>query len=179
MESITGEKKLLIPLEIIDKYGADALRMGLIVGNAIGNDIKFDENKIKGYRNFANKLWNIARFVLSRTEGVDEKDTISEELKSECDNLAGDITDDMKNYRLHLASEKIYHYIWHRLADEILEESKQDPTLLPTTYYLLQNSIKLLHPFMPFITEEIWSDLKSDSDSGQSSLLMIEPWPIK
>ena len=163
------------PLEIINKYGADALRMGLIVGNAVGNDIKFDENKIKGYRNFANKLWNITRFVLSK-ERVGE---IKKDIKTEFEVLVQDVTDDMENYRLHLASEKLYGFIWHRFADEILEESKGKEDYGETLYFILENSLKLLHPFMPFITEEIWSDLKSDSDSGRSSLLMIEPWPVK
>ena len=160
------------PLVIIDKYGADALRMGLIAGSAVGGDIKFDEQKIRGYRNFANKVWNIARFVLTNLEDTRGKiqDT-NLEMRKEFEELARDITNDMENYRLHLASEKIYHYIWHRLADEILEESKKNPSLLPTTYYLLQESLKVLHPFMPFITEEIWSEF------GSNNLLMIEPWP--
>ena len=93
--------------------------------------------------------------------------------------MVQDISDDMENYRLHLASEKIYHYIWHRFADEILEESKKDPTLLPTTYYLLQNCLKILHPFMPFVTEEIWQELRNLPTSKLNNLLMIEPWPQK
>jgi valyl-tRNA synthetase len=173
------------PLLIINKYGADALRMGLLTGNAVGGDIKFDEQKIKGYRNFANKIWNITRFVLTNLEetrdpegpqvanGSGKKQETDAGLVEEFEALARDITDDMENYRLHLASEKIYHYIWHRLADELLEESKKKSELLSTIYYLLENSLKLLHPFMPFVTEEIWQSLSKDNN-----LLMIEPWPV-
>ncbi len=163
------------PLEMIEKHGADALRMGLIVGAAIGSDIKFDEQKVKGYKNFANKVWNIARFVLSQEDSGELKKELVEEFEA----LAKDITSDMDAYRFHLAAEKIYHYIWHRLADEIIEESKGEEKgtikegYAATLYYLLENSLKLLHPFMPFVTEEIWSELKKDD------LLMIEPWPLR
>jgi valyl-tRNA synthetase len=97
-------------------------------------------------------------------------------LREEFDTLAEDVTSDMENFRYHLAAEKLYSYIWHRFADQILEESKKDPSLLPTTYYLLRNCLKLLHPFMPFITEEIWSSFVKATD-GQAGLLMIEKWP--
>ncbi|MEX2013937.1 MAG: valine--tRNA ligase [Parcubacteria group bacterium] len=177
------------PIEMIEKYGTDALRLGLLVGTAYGNDVKFDESKIRGYKNFANKLWNIARFVLSREKEGD----IKKELQEEFDLLAKDLTEDMESYRLHLAAEKIYTYIWHRLADEIIEESKSETKgeikseYIASLYYLLENSLKLLHPFMPFITEEIWQELKAkmralDSRGLQEtadSLLVIEPWPAK
>ncbi len=162
------------PLEIIEKYGADALRMGLLVGTAIGNDVKFDEQKVKGYKNFANKLWNISRFILSQ-ENTGE---LKKELVEEFNTLAKDITIDMENYRFYLAAEKIYAYVWHRLADEIIEESKSEKPgevkdeYKATLYYILENSLKLLHPFMPFITEEIWQELKKGEN-----LLMIEAWP--
>ena len=155
------------PLLLTKKYGTDALRMALIVGNTPGTDLALSENKIKGYKNFANKLWNITRFVLSQERSGE----LDKELMNEFDKLTKDITDDMENYRFYIAAEKIYHYIWHRFADEIIEESKKNHSILPTTYYLLQNSLKLLHPFMPFITEEIWSEFKN------KNLLMIEPWP--
>ncbi len=162
------------PIEMIEKYGADALRMGLLVGTAIGNDVKFDEQKVKGYKNFANKLWNIARFVLSQ----ENRGELKQDLVAEFDALAKDITKDMEEYRLYLAAEKIYHYLWHRLADEIIEESKSEEKgkikaeYIASLYYILENSLKLLHPFMPFITEEIWQEMK-----GEKSLLMIETWP--
>lgn len=158
------------PLDVIGKYGADALRMGLLVGTAIGNDIKFDEDKIKGYKNFANKVWNIARFVLSHgTEGE-----LKTDLVAEFDALAKDITLDMNNYRLYLAAEKLYAYLWHRLADEIIEESKGKPEYGATLRYILENSLKLLHPFMPFVTEEIWQLMFNGE-----KMLMVESWPVK
>ncbi len=156
------------PLTLTEKYGTDALRMALIIGNTPGTDLALREDKVKGYKNFANKVWNVSRYVLSQ----ENQGELKKELVEEFETLAKDITTDMDNYRLYLAAEKIYAYIWHRLADEIIEGSKKDPSLLSTNYYLLENCLKLLHPFMPFITEEIWGELKKDN------LLMIEPWPV-
>ncbi len=155
------------PLILTEKYGTDALRMTLIVGNTPGTDLALREDKVKGYKNFANKIWNITRFVLSK----ERVGGVNKELVDEFDALAKDVTSDMENYRFYLAAEKIYAYIWHRFADEILEESKKKPELSQTLYYILENSLKLLHPFMPFITEEIWQELKKDN------LLIVEPWP--
>jgi len=173
------------PLEMITKYGADALRMGVISGGAIGSDIKFDESRVKGYKLFANKLWNITRFVLSSTENknfssasLTEGDKIiyqswKQELKG--------ITEDMEKYYLHTASEKIYHFIWDTFASTILEESKPilsgiDEEARASRQKLLQDllieSTKSLHPFMPFVTEEIWSMLPVED----KNLLMITPW---
>lgn len=168
------------PMTLTEKYGTDALRMALVVGNTPGTSLALAEDKIKGYKNFANKLWNIARYVLSQVDKLDKSHKLNKELKEEFNALATDITSNMENYRFYLAAEKIYHYIWHRLADEIIEESKKNPELLPTTYFLLQECLKLLHPFMPFITEEIWQELKAKeaSEANQAKkLLMIEPWP--
>ena len=154
------------PLSITSQYGTDALRMALIVGVGPGSDSKLSNDKLKAYKNFANKIWNITRFVLSQ-----ERDgKLDKELSDEFDALTKDVTNDMENYRFYIAAEKIYAYVWHRFADEIIEEAKKQPGRGETLYYILENSLKLLHPFMPFITEEIWSELKG-------SLLMIEPWP--
>ncbi len=154
------------PLEIAEKFGADAGRMTLVVGNTPGTDTNISENKIKGYKHFANKLWNIARYILSREKTGD----IDEAIKKEFDTLARDLTADMEEYRFHLAAEKIYAYVWHRLADEIIEESKKKEDSGASLHYLLKNSLKLLHPFMPFITEEIWGL------TGEKELLIIQPW---
>ncbi len=159
------------PLVLTRKYGTDALRMTLVVGNTPGTDLALREDKIKGYKNFANKIWNIARFVLSQ----DKSGGLNKELTNEFNALAKDMTEDMENYRFYLAAEKIYAYVWHRFADEIIEEAKKQPGRGETLYYILENSLKLLHPFMPFITEEIWSSFAKATD-GQASLLMIEPW---
>ncbi|MBI2673757.1 MAG: valine--tRNA ligase [Candidatus Zambryskibacteria bacterium] len=165
------------PLSITDKYGTDALRMALIAGVGPGSDSRLSHDKLKAYKNFANKLWNIARFILSQENTLSDKDKLDDELVNEFNTLAADITNDMENYRFYIAAEKIYAYVWHRFADEIIEKSKKFPEFHTTLYYILENSLKLLHPFMPFITEEIWSELKASTKPLEPrSLLMIEPW---
>ncbi len=158
------------PLTLTDKYGTDALRMALIVGNTPGTDLALQEEKVKAYKNFANKIWNITRYTLSMKRDGELK----KELIEEFENLNKEITADMDNFKFYLAAEKLYHYIWHRFADEIIEESKGKIEYGATLYYILENSIKLLHPFMPFITEEIWSMLPEK----ENRLLMIEHWPV-
>jgi valyl-tRNA synthetase len=174
----------LDPVEVAAKFGADAARMALIVGTAPGTDMRIDENKIKGYKNFANKLWNITRFIL---QNADMPDMSAELVKTDAELIKGlqelvvDITGDMETMRLHLASEKIYGYLWHTFADKILEESKS--ILLNTNsesasrkrvlHEILHTALKLLHPFMPFVTEEIWGLLKIKD----KKLLIIEEWP--
>ncbi len=176
------------PLEIAQKYGSDAGRMALIVGTAPGTDSKVDENKIKGYKNFANKIWNITRFVLdnSTQHPLPTSPLAKEEEKADSDptkflhefyEIAKDITSDMDNYRFHLASEKIYHYIWHKFADEIIEESKKDIEVKKILLPIWTDCLKVLHPFMPFVTEEIWSMLPKKINSPAGELLMVEKWP--
>ena len=177
------------PIDIIDKYGTDALRIALVVGNAPGADTALAENKIRGYRNFANKIWNISRFIFSNTEELaKDKITITEEsdikLLNEFTDMARGITDDLEQYRFHLASEKLYHYVWHRLADEIIEESKKifsdgetaaKMSRASVLITILKQVIIMLHPFMPFITEEIWVHIPQ----RKPGLLMIQEWPVK
>lgn len=158
------------PLTLTDKYGSDALRMTLIVGNTPGTDLALREDKVKGYRNFANKVWNITRFILT----TENKGELKKELIEEFETITKDITADMDHYRFHLAAEKLYAYIWNRLASELIEESKGKDDYGVTLRYILENSLKLLHPFMPFVTEEIWSMLET-----KTGLLMIEEWPVK
>lgn len=159
------------PLTLTEKYGTDALRMTLIVGNTPGTDLSLREDKVKGYKNFANKVWNITRFILSEDHSGGD---LKKDLVEEFDALATDVTTDMDSYRFYMAAEKIYHYVWHRLADELIEESKgKAEEYNATLRYVLENSLKLLHPFMPFITEEIWQELDKDN------LLIIEPWPVR
>jgi valyl-tRNA synthetase len=174
------------PLDMIAKYGADALRMGLLTGTALGNDIRFDENKVKGYKNFANKIWNITRFILSNYTESDSNIISNDVDQAHLDKLTAimtDVTKDIEEYRLYMATEKLYHYVWHELADIILEESK--PILAGTDEHakasrqqllltLLEKSLIVLHPFMPFITEEIWSMLPDKKE-----LLIVESWPVK
>jgi len=175
------------PLLMIDRYSADALRMGLLAGTAIGNDIRFDESKVKGYKHFANKLWNVTRFVLDTTKDYDlsKKPELfhdDELLLDPMKDYIAQVTKDLENYNLHLAAERIYGYVWNTFADKILEESK--PILNGpdesakisrgwTLYAILVINLKLLHPFMPFVTEEIWQELpKKDSE-----MLMVAKWP--
>jgi valyl-tRNA synthetase len=175
------------PLDLIAKYGADAVRMSLIIGVGPGSDSKVGEDKIKAYKLFANKLWNITRFVLSATDGTafDEnfKDYSSADqtLNKEMADLMTDITEDMEKYRFYLAGEKIYHYAWHRFADVILEESKKileegnAAEIISRKQFLLhtlKNLLKVLHPFMPYITEEIWAFMPIDN----KNLLIVESW---
>lgn len=159
---------VISPLEISDEYGTDALRMGLVVGNTPGTDLNLDPRKVGAYKKFANKLWNITRFVLSQEPQGD----IIPALRDEFDTMAQDVTKDLQEFRIYMAAEKLYHYVWDRFAAEILEESKGKPEYSATLYYILENSLKLLHPFMPFVTEEIWSDMPNRKD-----LLMVEAWP--
>jgi valyl-tRNA synthetase len=175
------------PVEMSTKFGTDAERITLIVANTPGTDFKISEDKIRGYKNFANKIWNVTRFVLSNVEGfdVDEKPEIVAENQKQIDELnetIKDITKDIDEYRFYMASEKIYHYFWHNFADIIIEQSKAPifgtdekakKSAQWTTYHILINSLKLLHPFMPFVTEEIWGNLPHKN----KRLLMIEEWP--
>ncbi|HUD02888.1 MAG TPA: valine--tRNA ligase [Candidatus Paceibacterota bacterium] len=167
---------VISPLEMSEKFGTDALRMGLIIGNTPGTPTALYDDKIKSYKLFANKLWNIARFVLSQEKTGD----IKPEFKQEFDTLAREVTEDIEQYRFYMAAEKLYHYVWDRFAAEIVEESKGKPEYSASLYYILENSLKLLHPFMPFITEEIWGSLPAPTqESGQPRrLLMVEPWPF-
>jgi valyl-tRNA synthetase len=173
----------LDPRELSTKYGTDALRMSLMVGNGPGNDLKLGEDKIKAYRLFSNKIWNATRFVLEKTSDMDDTHTsFTEEDKAVYDawrEVHGTITEDLENYRLHLASEKVYDYFWHVFCDEIIEtrkvrimegNEKASAQLLLTT--LLRELIVTAHPFMPFITEEIWSYIKNEHDN----ILMVTKW---
>jgi valyl-tRNA synthetase len=179
------------PLEIIEKYGTDALRMGLLIGTSIGNDIKFDEDKIKGYKHFANKIWNVSRFVLSSIEGLDTEQSpelLDEDAKllAELETVIKDVTEDIENYRFYLAGEKLYHYFWHTFADVILETSKarifgEDEKSKKSAQWMLlkilETNLKALHPFMPFVTEEIWEMLPKNEKLQDKKLLIIETWP--
>ena len=157
------------PLDVTTKFGADAARMALVVGNTPGTDMRISEDRVKGYKHFANKLWNIARFVLSQ-ERIGK---IKENVKAEFDALAVEVTNDIEEFRIYMAAEKLYHYLWHRFADEIIEESKGEIEYGATLYYILENSLKLLHPFMPFITEEIYQSMPTKD----SEFLMVAKWP--
>jgi valyl-tRNA synthetase len=173
--------KAIDPLDIIAKYGNDALRMAMIVGNTPGNDLKLNENDIRGYGKFINKVWNASRFVLEQTKDLnivnlpelDEEDSLSQK---ELENLIKEISKEMEKFRFSIVAEKLYHYFWHTFADIIIERSKKKNTdsskaLLYIQFIIL---LKTLHPFIPFITEEIWSMVPVEN----KNLLMVEKWPF-
>jgi valyl-tRNA synthetase len=176
----------LDPLHIAEKFGADAARMALVVGNTPGTDMRMSEDKIKGYKHFANKLWNVTRFVLDNTQDADMSaplSTADAEILSAHEMLTKDVTLDMEEFRIYMAAEKLYHYAWHELADKILEESKPilagadagaraSRSLLLVT--LLDRTLRLLHPFMPFITEEIYQSMPTKD----AAFLMVARWPV-
>lgn len=174
---------VISPLDVSNEYGTDALRMGLVVGNTPGTDLNLDPRKIGAYKKFANKLWNIARFVLE-SGLVTEKPTltdIDQRLLDQLDVTVQTITDDLENFRFHLAGEKLYHYLWDEFAAVVIEESKE---ILKTEggaaesrkwllSHILITSLKILHPFMPFVTEAIWQRLPQKD----SEILMVANWP--
>lgn len=177
------------PLTMIEKYGADATRLSLIIGAAPGNDLPLSENKIKGYKNFANKIWNISRFILTHTSDFDTSMQVSysdrdKEILQDLHAAVADATGEIEKFNLYLAGEKSYHYIWHELADKVLEESKEilqgeDVAARQARQAVLTEclatSLKLLHPFMPFVTETIWQELPSHM--RDADMLMVAKWP--
>lgn len=168
------------PNEMADKYGADAVRMSLIIGTGPGNDLRLNEDKIRAYKKFANKIWNASRFVIENSNKVEGKPELGEKCGkhiSDFNEIIKEVTADIENYRFYLAGEKLYHYFWHTFADIVIEDLKDDvkngsEEASYTLYYILENSLKTLHPFMPFITEEIWQLMRPDD-----TMLMVEPWP--
>lgn len=180
------------PLDISEKFGADALRLSLIIGNGPGNDIRVSEEKIRAYRKFSNKIWNASRFVLENANtkyfGEDNIPVITKKNKKELDDLNEmviDVTKDIEEYRFYIAGEKLYHYFWHNFADVIIERNKSvlidenssDEELASasyTLYKILTTSLKVLHPFVPFITETIWQNIPVKKDD----ILMVAKWPL-
>jgi len=178
------------PLDIIEKYGADALRMTLVTGNAPGNDMRFYMEKVEASRNFANKVWNASRFILMNIEkyGVNTPENPSEHpadrwILSRCNNLIKEVTDNMDKFELGIALSKIYDFIWDEFCDWYIEIAKYriyhadgdkeaSNQALYTLKEVLKKALKLLHPYMPFITEEIYSYLEPTQES-----LMISEWP--
>ncbi len=176
------------PLEVIDKYGADALRLTLVTGNAPGNDMRFYWERVEASRNFANKVWNASRFIMMNLDKAEVKDAQPDKLTdadkwilSKVNTLAAEVTDNMEKYELGVAVSKIYDFIWEEFCDWYIEMVKPrlyndgDDTkaaALWTLKTVLINSLKLLHPYMPFITEEIFCNL-SDEES-----IMISSWPV-
>ena len=174
---------VISPLDVSNEYGTDALRMGLIVGNTAGTDLNLDPRKIGAYKKFANKLWNIARFVLENEPVDAELLPTDEALVDEARAVAAEVTKDIEAYRMYIAAEKLYHFVWDRFAAEIIEESKAilkagdaaaKASRAAALYEVLIISLKLLHPFMPFVTETIWQELPRK----EHDVLMVAKWPV-
>ncbi len=172
------------PLEISTKYGTDAMRMGLVVGNTPGTDMNLDEQKINGYKKFANKIWNATRFVMENVEDVqgEELNVVDSELYNVWRSKLADITHDLESYRYHLASEKIYDYFWKTFCDEIIETHKarinnddEKASAQRLLKKILREMIITLHPFMPFITETLWQLIKEESDD----MLLVTKWATR
>lgn len=182
------------PLEVIDKYGADALRFTLVTGNAPGNDMRFYWERVEASRNFANKVWNASRFIMMNLEKATIDDTIDESLLtiadqwilSKANTLVKEATENMENFELGIAVQKINDFIWEEFCDWYIEMvkprlySETDKTkeaALWTLKHVLITSLKLLHPFMPFVTEEIFCTLQEMSGQKEADSIMISSWP--
>lgn len=178
---------VIAPSEIQEKYGTDALRMGLMVNNAPGTDMNLDPDKVNAYKKFANKLWNITRFVLDNTHDYPAGSEHTPEDQAFEDEFivpaVKEITQYMEKDRFDLAAEKIYHFVWDHFASTVLEESK--PLLAEgglvrasrqrILLHYLSTSLKMLHPFMPFVTETIWQELPAEMKDHE--ILMVAKWP--
>ena len=178
------------PLEVIDKYGADALRLTLITGNAPGNDMRFYWERVESSRNFANKVWNASRFIMMNLEGAAITEPSADELQpadkwilSKVNTLAKDVTENMDKYEMGIAVQKVYDFIWDEFCDWYIEITKtrtynkeQDPVSANAAFWTLKTvlteALKLLHPFMPFITEEIFCTLHPKEET-----IMLAKWP--
>ncbi|MDE5700316.1 MAG: valine--tRNA ligase, partial [Lachnospiraceae bacterium] len=176
------------PLEVIGQYGADALRMTLITGNAPGNDMRFYYERVEANRNFANKIWNASRFIMMNMDGKEVTDALDalepadRWIISKLNSLVKEVTDNMENFELGIAVQKIYDFIWDEFCDWYIEMVKprlynsdnaaSQNAALWTLKNVLIDALKLLHPYMPFITEEIFCTLQSEEES-----IMISRWP--
>ena len=180
------------PLEVIDKYGADALRLTLMTGNAPGNDMRFYWERVESSRNFANKIWNASRFIMMNLEGktVTEPADLNELcledkwILSKLNTVIREVTDNMDKYELGIAVQKVYDFLWDELCDWYIEMAKvrlwkaeEDPKAANNALWTLRTALteglKLLHPYMPFITEEIYCTLLPEEES-----IMISDWPV-
>lgn len=177
------------PLEIVEKYGADALRFTLATGNAPGNDMRFYIERVEASRNFANKIWNASRFTLMNLDITENKLPETKDLQledkwilSKYNNLVKEVTDNLDKFELGIAVQKLYDFLWDNFCDWYIElvkprlfdkENQTGKTAQYVLTYVLSNAMKLLHPFMPFITEEIWQHLPHDGES-----IMISKFPV-
>ena len=159
------------PLEIVDKYGADALRMSLIAGAGAGNDQNYSEEKVKGYRNFANKIWNATRFVLTN-ETLDKRLKVENiKYRAKIGNITAKVTKNLEGFKFNHVAEILYKEFWFWFCDKCIEDSKSGKINQQELKLGLETFLKLLHPFMPFVTEACWKEL------GNDTLLITSNWP--
>ncbi len=166
---------VISPTDMIEEYGADALRMALTIGVSPGSDVVLSDNKVRAMRNFANKIWNASRFVLAYEGEIKsgKKNKDDQWILKELDKVTRRVTNLINRYRFDLAAEEIYNFFWHTFCDQYLEMAKKRrDEAQPTLLYTLETNLKLLHPFMPFITEEIYQRLPKHNQA-----LIIEKWP--
>jgi valyl-tRNA synthetase len=184
------------PLELIDKYGTDALRFALTTGTAPGNDLRFAESRLEAARNFANKVWNASRFVLTSIQGKDGLDgwfdlpapehREDRWIISRLNRTIEDVNRSLEAFELGEAQQKLYDFIWNDYCDWYIEMAKirlrsgATPSPLPILTHVLERTLRLLHPFMPFITEEIWQNLmeRLPSEGGLPESIMVSPYPL-
>ena len=178
------------PLDMIEKFGCDALRMNMVTGNSPGNDMRFYVERCEAMRNFANKLWNASRYVLmnlgedavNQLPSADDLTTADKWVLSKLNKLIAEVTENLEKYELGVAIQKVYDFLWDTYCDWYIELTKarlysgdehQKQSALQVLVYVLDQTLRLLHPFMPFITEEIWQTLPHEGDA-----LIIADWPI-
>ncbi|MBP9718507.1 valine--tRNA ligase [Candidatus Gracilibacteria bacterium] len=170
------------PLDMIEKYGADALRLSMVIGGAPGNDVRLYEEKIAGFRNFVNKIWNATRFALLQTENkklpkkliVKPKTAADKWILTRLQLLVKETTDDIEAFRFSEAGTKIYDFTWNEYCAWYLEFSKGDQQNISVLMHVLETLLKLLHPFVPYVTEVIWKEL---GKGGKNDFIMNAPWP--
>ena len=177
------------PLEVIKEYGADALRFTLVTGNSPGNDLRFSDEKVAASRNFANKIWNAARFILMNLEGHDVPNALPEKLELEdqwivsaLNDVTREITENLEKFELGIAVQKLYDFLWDSFCDWYIEIAKirmqsgdeeKAQSARQVLVWVMTRTLQLLHPFMPYITEEIWQSLPHEGES-----IMVSPWPV-
>jgi len=178
------------PVGIIEKYGTDALRFALSTGNSPGNDMKLNPQKLEGSRNFANKLWNAARFVVGNMDNVEMKiqpgvsTTEDRWILSRLNHLVAEATELNDDFQFGEALRRIYDFLWTEYCDWYIEiakirlRDKEASSPLPVLVHVLETSLRLLHPFMPFITEELWQGLREHQPEGKPDSIMIAPYPV-
>ncbi|OGY75316.1 MAG: valine--tRNA ligase [Candidatus Jacksonbacteria bacterium RIFOXYA2_FULL_43_12] len=179
------------PVKMIKKYGADAVRLSLIIGTTPGNDVRLYEEKIAAYRNFINKIWNIARYIIENEKSKTKNEKPQLKIKNlqhsdqwilyELEKLIKNVNHNLEHYHFSRAGEDIYDFIWHKLADWYIEAAKVEavPHQQELLDYILKKCLVMLHPFVPFVTEEIWGIMNIEQGAIKNNLLMIEPWVEK